>query len=415
VVIPTYRRPAELKKTLEAYRTQTEDKKNWEIILVDEGSGPEFNVDGIAQSFSASLPIKYIAQAVNTGSAQARKTAIPQATGDLILFAGDDVVPDHNLVREHRAAHRGMPSEKTAILGHVGWDRDVAVSELMDYVTGEGGQLFSYFKMDAYQPVPGRYFYTSNVSAKRGWIASQGAIFDPDLAGGCVADLGASLSRAGMTLYFNPDAYAFLNRFLSDEAIYQRQYQVGRAMARHSLSQPSDIGELQRERLDWLEMLALMPESESAAKFEEQDDSFTSLFARVGLGLESCTEIDLRIDRAREVGSARTRELAGSAGTDGAVRRLIMSLQLEFSELCGMAEARLGDNAPSRSSLYAWFMRRWHLGAASGRLAASQSGRLSERTQYIETLRADRPMAASVLRSVVRIATSVAKRMNYRP
>jgi len=391
VVIPTFRRPAELRKTLEAYRKQTQNKHDWEMIVVDDGSGPEFDVGQIAREFSESLPLRFVPNAVNSGPGKARETAIPLTVGDIVLFTGDDIVPQENLISEHISAHRGLQSATAAVLGYIAWDKDLEVSELMDFITGDGGHQFSYFAMDPYQPVGAEFFYTSNVSIKRSFLTSQETIFDPHFATAACEDseLGLRLARQGMTLYFNPDAYAFHNHAMSNEYIYRRQYNVGRALVTYCLLQTQIMDDAKSRKFELFELLqnaGRRPESFKLTK--TQNESFTSIFERLGLTFDDWEILTERLPEALTARSRKTRELAASIVRDSmATRHRVFALRLELAELCGMADAWLGEtDVMSTHSLCASFLHQRLMNGGHTSPSRASETRRQQRDQFVELL-----------------------------
>ncbi len=422
VVMPSFRRPVELKKTLDAYQRQSAAKSDWELIVVDDGSGPEFNIAATVAAFSSLLPIKFATHAVNSGQGKARETAIGLATGDTILFTGDDIIPHSNLVNEHIATHRQLSAEKAAVLGYIGWDEDIEVTELMDFVTAEGGHQFSYWSMVPYQPVRPDWFYTSNVSIGRRFLTAQEIIFDPHFEGyGCEdTDLGLRLARRGMTLYFNPDAYSFHNHPMTDEDIYRRQYNVGRALVSFYLLQPQTVDDGVRKQTTLLELLQNAAQCGAYRRASEAaDQSFTSIFARLGLNADADGPEDLTfaLRAALTAKSRKLREFALAAEAElETSRHGAMQLRLAIAEFCGMADEWLGpDAAPDRFEFCRFVLRRhtaWRQSQSARPLAYRSD--LERRIGHIESIMVTHPKTASALRTVVRLATSVAKRIGKR-
>ena len=64
---------------------------DWEVIPVDNAGNDE--TAQISASFSASLPLKFIVEKT-PGKNNALKTALGHASGDLLIFTDDDIIPD---------------------------------------------------------------------------------------------------------------------------------------------------------------------------------------------------------------------------------------------------------------------------------------------------------------------------------
>lgn len=93
IVVATYRRDTTLVRALASLAAQTYE--NYEIILVDDNSHPEWNrkVAEIVAEFHAAHPksqLQYIANEPNQGSAQTRNIGIHAAAGKYVTFLDDD-------------------------------------------------------------------------------------------------------------------------------------------------------------------------------------------------------------------------------------------------------------------------------------------------------------------------------------
>lgn len=89
VIIPTYNRQASLGRCLDSLSRQTLDSREFEVIVVDDGS-----TDGTSRFLSATsypFELRYIKQE-NAGPSRARNTGVAQARGQVIALTEDDVV-----------------------------------------------------------------------------------------------------------------------------------------------------------------------------------------------------------------------------------------------------------------------------------------------------------------------------------
>ena len=87
IIIPTYNREKFLLYALESVKAQT--YKNWELIVIDDGSTD--NTENICRNFAKSIdqPFKYFYQE-NQGVASARNYGLKVAKGDFIAFLDSD-------------------------------------------------------------------------------------------------------------------------------------------------------------------------------------------------------------------------------------------------------------------------------------------------------------------------------------
>lgn len=93
VVIPTYQRPALLRRCLTALLGQRYDPQAYEIIVVDDGA--EAETRAVVQVMAARAPVamRYIAVNGRHGPAAARNRGWESARGEIIAFTDDDTVP----------------------------------------------------------------------------------------------------------------------------------------------------------------------------------------------------------------------------------------------------------------------------------------------------------------------------------
>jgi GT2 family glycosyltransferase len=105
-VVPTYRRPSALQLTLEALFELDHPASEFEVIVVDDGSGDD--TISTVETISADRPNLKLLALANSGVARARNAGAEAAAGELLIFLDDDIIvaPDH--VERHlaaRAAH----------------------------------------------------------------------------------------------------------------------------------------------------------------------------------------------------------------------------------------------------------------------------------------------------------------------
>ena len=95
VVVPTFRRPASLRRTLEALVTQRQPDVGWDIVVVDndDDDGPE--VAQVVETLAPRLavPIRSVREP-RRGACHARNRGISEVQAPITVFLDDDVVPD---------------------------------------------------------------------------------------------------------------------------------------------------------------------------------------------------------------------------------------------------------------------------------------------------------------------------------
>jgi GT2 family glycosyltransferase/glycosyltransferase involved in cell wall biosynthesis len=254
VIVPTYNRADALDRCLSAYQEQSLPQKQWEIIVVDDGS--TYDMRGLLERHASQLPIRFESNGRNRGPARARNRGIEFSAAEIVLFTGDDIIPEPDFLAEHLRAHERHPQEAIGILGHTGWHRDIEVTPLMEYMTHDGGQQFNYDMLAPNRFAPFADFYTSNVSVKRSLIIAHEEMFSNQFP--CAAfedtEFALRLARKGFRLWYHPHARAGHFHPMTDRQALERQYRVGRMLVTYSLLHPERVREEHKVFLRWLDI-----------------------------------------------------------------------------------------------------------------------------------------------------------------
>src|SRR5688572_29779631 len=99
VVIPTYNRLDMLLRVLDALERQI-DAPPFEVIVINDGS-----TDDTDRTLSQRSGITFRTQP-NGGPGRARNHGVTLAKGRLVVFIGDDTVPEPRFLAEHARTHR---------------------------------------------------------------------------------------------------------------------------------------------------------------------------------------------------------------------------------------------------------------------------------------------------------------------
>lgn len=225
VIMPCYNRAHDLIRTLEAFDRQT-GTQPFELIAVDDCS-----TDRTQEVLGAYRPSRYkltaLRQEVNQGPAAARNRGLEQATGRVILFVGDDILPDPYLVEGHLAAHRYYAQPETGILGQVVWANDMPVNTVMEHIQGIGAQQFSYYYLKDNQVYDFRHFYTANVSLKRDFLLSEKCLFDPSMRFFEDGELSYRLTKRGFRIIYSELPVGYHYHYHTVRSFADRQFQAG--------------------------------------------------------------------------------------------------------------------------------------------------------------------------------------------
>lgn len=104
VIIPTYNGAGKLPKILQALENQ--QYRNFETIVVVDGSTD--NSLELLENKKSTVPgLKVISQ-MNMGRGKARNTGAAAATGDVLIFFDDDILPGHDCINRHLEHHQRM-------------------------------------------------------------------------------------------------------------------------------------------------------------------------------------------------------------------------------------------------------------------------------------------------------------------
>ncbi|MEO6325853.1 MAG: glycosyltransferase [Thermoanaerobaculia bacterium] len=164
VVIPTHDRRESLERVLDALELQRGDVPGpVEIIVVDDGS-----VDGTAVELARRAGSCVALRQSQAGPARARNRGAQAASGQTLLFLGDDTVPEPCFLSTHaRAQAEESARGPCAVLGYTTWDRSrMKVTPLLRHLN-ERGLQFGFSLIEDPENVPFNFFYTSNVSMPR--------------------------------------------------------------------------------------------------------------------------------------------------------------------------------------------------------------------------------------------------------
>ncbi|MBV9412896.1 MAG: glycosyltransferase [Acidimicrobiia bacterium] len=192
VVIPTQNRWDVLARTIAGLRQQT--TSGFEIVVVvDEGAQlPDF-LDGV-----------HVVYRNRRGVGSARNDGVRATDKDIVMFLGDDTIPEPTLLERHLALHRRHPEVEVGVLGAVPWHPEVARGRLQRWLNWSGTQ-FDYHTIQGDEAGWGR-LYSSNVSLKRTLFQKVGGFDEEFMFGYEDIELGLRLHEAGLRLLYEPEA-----------------------------------------------------------------------------------------------------------------------------------------------------------------------------------------------------------------
>lgn len=259
VLIPTYNRWPDLLRTLRAYERQEPADLRFEVVVVDDGSS-DGTAEQMADFRSERYPIHFSSQG-NAGPALARNRAFERASGEWILFTGDDIEPAPDLLHQHLEGHGRLADPRCAVLGLTRWPADARLTATMRHIDGPGAQQFSYAFFEDGAEYDFRHFYTSNVSIRRQMLAREPGPFSTAFPAAAFedAEIGHRLAFHGLRIVYRRSAVAFHHHPYGARGFYRRQERCGRMAALLFERNPELEKWLGPSRLEWrrLELLRL--------------------------------------------------------------------------------------------------------------------------------------------------------------
>jgi len=219
VVIPTFNRLASLQRTLAGLEHQTFPRAEFEIVVVSDGS-----CDGTNEFLRAQNNLGAVIQE-NQGVAAARNAGIARASGEIVLFVDDDVMPTPQLIAEHLATH-ARHRDDVIVLCPMLTPRDF---KMASWVRLEQAMLEKqYADMSAGKwHATARQFYTGNTSLLRRHVVQAGG-FDPSFRRAEDVELAYRLAARGLKFVFNAHAIGYHYADRSFKSWFDIPYTYGR-------------------------------------------------------------------------------------------------------------------------------------------------------------------------------------------
>jgi GT2 family glycosyltransferase len=225
VVIPTCNRGDLLGQTVrKLLHDQTAAAGEYEIVVVDDGSTDD--TPRVMSDLGApESRVRYVRQE-NKGPGAARNAGVREAKGDIILFTGDDCIPDSRLIEEHLKARERYGD--VAVAGHVAWHPDLELTPLMLFL--DQGAQFGFTQIEDPENVTFWTFYTANCSLHRHWVEDVGG-FDESFRYAAYEDIEVAyrMSQRGLRIAYHRLALTYHHHAPTLEGHVTRMRLCGRA------------------------------------------------------------------------------------------------------------------------------------------------------------------------------------------
>jgi len=229
VVIPTFNRLSELQRVVQRVFDQAAAiETKCQIVVVDDGSsdGTGDWLDANASRFSLTVLHQH-----NAGPAKARNRGVAASDGSVVLFLGDDTVPQPGWLLEHLEAHRLETSDRPlAVLGYTTFPAEEN-GPFLHWINEYGAQ-FGYALIDDPTNVPFNFFYTSNISLPRGLFERLGG-FREDFPAAAWEDIEFAYRavESGLRLRYLPRARTIHHHRIRASSFCERQEKSGGSAA----------------------------------------------------------------------------------------------------------------------------------------------------------------------------------------
>jgi len=229
IVIPTFNRLDQLQTVIVAVQRQVRPPDtDLEVVVVDDGSS-----DGTSDWLETQIgnPGFMAIRQQNSGPARARNRGVEAASGDLILFRGDDTEPQPGWLCSHLEEHRlfGGPGP-LAVLGYTSFSPDIE-SPFLRFINEYGAQ-FGYLLIEDPRAVPFNFFYTSNISLPRSELIRLGG-FREDFPAAAWEDIEFAYRAVGdgLKIHYQPQARTLHRHCIRPRTFCRRQRTSGRSAA----------------------------------------------------------------------------------------------------------------------------------------------------------------------------------------
>ncbi len=195
IIIPVYNSEKTIGKTIEALLKQNYSKKNYEIIIVDDGSTDN------THSVISKHPVKLV-KIKHSGPAKARNFGVKKSKGEILIFSDADCIPDKNWIK-----NMIDPFKNSEIVGVSGTYKTLNNNKLMARFSGyEIEQRHEKMKKQKYIDFIGTFSaaYRKNIFVKFGGFdvhfkTSSGE--DPELS--------YRMAKAGLKMIFQSKAFVY--------------------------------------------------------------------------------------------------------------------------------------------------------------------------------------------------------------
>jgi len=257
VVIPTYRRPHILKLCLRHLEAQT-IADELEVIVVSDG--PDHETKNAVQTCNlqparpngrtAGRATCTYLEVPKSQQGVARNFGVRHAHAPFILFIGDDMFLERDACEKHLTAHqspianRQYANSPIAVLGFVTWDPVAEITPVMRWLEKSGWQFgYPMIHRYAHRFLPSgmqeHFTYTSNLSVPTEIARRFHFREDVTLYGWEDVEWGLRMKKAGIRLFYEPDAKALHHHHITLEQSLARMETLGTSLVHMARLSPA--------------------------------------------------------------------------------------------------------------------------------------------------------------------------------
>jgi len=204
VIVPTYNRLPILKKCLAALEEQTLPARDFEVIVIDDGSSD--GTEEFMRHYSSPFKLEYLRQK-NGGTGSARRNGVAHANGEFLLLMNDDTICDRDVAEQHLRVQNAHPNERWAVLGNFEYPAAARKRALTHYFCVEPF-MFPQVHMEEGCPYGYSYFITCNLSVRRDAVVEVGS-FQSTYKLSEDTEMGLRLHERGYRVLYHPSAHAW--------------------------------------------------------------------------------------------------------------------------------------------------------------------------------------------------------------
>jgi len=233
LIIPTHKRAAILKQCLERIERQTVADR-LEVIVVSDGHDDETARLFETANPSSKIPIRFF-EIPKSQQGVARNKGVAEATGEFVMFVGDDIFLAPDACEKHlKILNSQFSILNSAVLGFVTWDPACGITPVMRWLEKSGWQ-FGYPMIARYghhfvpEAMQQRFTYTNQLSVPKKIAKKFPFREDVTLYGWEDIEWGWKLRKAGVKLFYEPDAKALHHHHMEMNDSLRRMETLGRS------------------------------------------------------------------------------------------------------------------------------------------------------------------------------------------